>query len=99
MEKLIGRKQNVLLYLPESFEWLILKSGIVNDKEVRDILLAPQEYIESGEYLSWERYFSALLIEKTKDNYLKYTKKKLNPVYLQSGIKEKICGQMEKIKL
>ena len=83
------------MFLPESFEWLILKSGVLDKREVKEILAAPQEYIESGKYFSWERYFTALLVEKTNDTYLKYTKKKLNPVYLQDGTKEKICKQIE----
>lgn len=93
--KLAQQKNNILLYLPESFEWMILKSGILDDKEVRIILAAPQEYIESEEYFSWERFFTALLIEKTENSYLKYVKKKLNPVYLQEKIKKKICEQMD----
>ncbi|MFR6132946.1 MAG: hypothetical protein ACLUI5_05365 [Fusicatenibacter saccharivorans] len=33
----IEEKQNVHLYLPESFEWLILNSDLLQDKEVRKI--------------------------------------------------------------
>lgn len=99
MMKLIQSRDNLRLYLPESFEWLILKSDAIVDKEVNVILEKPQDYIESGDYFSWERYFTALLIEKTKDGYLKYSKKKLNPAYLQSSIQQKICKQMKGIKL
>ena len=80
-----GRK--VSLYLPESFEWLVLKSGLVDGNEVQTILNDPGGYIESKEYFSWEQFFTALLTEKTKDSYLAYRKKKLNTVYLQ--VKEK----------
>lgn len=93
--KLLGNNENIVLFLPESFEWLILKSGVLDKREVKEILAAPQEYIESGKYFSWERYFTALLVEKTNDTYLKYTKKKLNAVYLQDGTKDKICKQIE----
>ncbi|MCI5509610.1 MAG: translation initiation factor 2 [Oliverpabstia sp.] len=99
MMKLIQRKKNILMYLPESFEYLILKSGIVDDKEVRTILENPQQYIESQEYFSWERYFTSLLVKKTDASYLKYTKKILNPVYLQENMKTKILQQMDKIIL
>ena len=44
--KLLHNQDNIMLYLPESFEWLILKSGILNDKEIRMILENPQDYIE-----------------------------------------------------
>ena len=40
-------KSNVKLYLPESFEWIILQSGIVDEKEIRTILLEPEQYIDS----------------------------------------------------
>ena len=69
MAKIIQERENIALYLPESFEWIILKSGVSGDREVREILKAPQNYIDSGKYFSWERYFTALLIEKTKDSY------------------------------
>lgn len=99
MVKLLKRRKNIVLYLPESFEWLILKSDVLDDREVRLILQAPVQYIDSKYFLSWERYFTALLIEKTKGSYLQYTKKKLNPVYLQANEQKKICGQMEQIEL
>ena len=78
---------------------MILNSGILNDREVQAVLDTPQNYIECSEYFSWERFFTALLIEKTEDNYLKYTKRKLNPVYLQKQEKEMICKQMEYIEV
>lgn len=99
MMLLLNKKKNVVLYLPESFEWLILKSDVLNDKEVREILGEVSKYVESSEYFSWERYFTALLIEKTKNTYLQYTKKNLNPVYSQEHIQKKICMQMEGIEL
>ena len=41
----IGRR--IALYLPESFEWLILNAGIFDDSELKDILNSPIEYIDS----------------------------------------------------
>ncbi len=32
--------------LPESFEWLILQSGLIKEKELQDILESPEEFIE-----------------------------------------------------
>ena len=51
----------------------------------------PAEYIESREYFSWERFFTSVLIENTRDSYLAYAKKKLN--------EDAILKQMEKIEL
>ncbi len=90
-------KPSVKIYLPESFEWLILESGIIDGKEVRDILSHPEEYIESQEYFSWERFFTALLVNYTKDSYLKYNKSKLNEAYLHERVKKAVLKTMEGI--
>lgn len=59
----------------------------------------PEEFIDSKEYFNWERFFTALLIEMTKNTYLQYSKKKLNEVYLQEEIASKIIQQMTGIEL
>lgn len=97
--KLVERKKEIVLYLPESFEWLILKSGVIEKRKLKAILEKPEEFIESSEYLSWERFFTNLLVEITKDTYLKYSKKKLNKVYLHENISSKILGDMVEIEL
>lgn len=88
--RLIADHGCLVLYVPESFEWLILKSGIVEDKEITTILETPGEYIESQKYFSWERFFTSLLVSKTEKTYLKYMKKVLNPSYLNNKVKSKI---------
>jgi hypothetical protein len=88
---------SVKCYLPESFEWLILKSGQIDGKTIQDILQHPEDFIESKEYFSWERFFTALLIEYTKDSYLKYTKSHLNEAYLQGKTKYAILDMVEGI--
>ena len=70
------------LFLPESFEWLVLRSGLVKDGEVAQILADPASFIESRDYFSWERFFTALLVERTSGTYLRYSKRSLNPAYL-----------------
>ena len=84
--QLMLRNSGIRLYLPESFEWLILSSNVLDDSEVRKILDQPSDYIDSGDYISWERFFTALLIEKTKDTYLAYRKAGLNSVYLKGNV-------------
>lgn len=101
MEKLthlLTDHKNITLYLPESFEWLILRSGVVDDSEISEILLSPSEHIDSQKYFSWERFFTALLVDKTQNTYLKYTKKTLNAAYLNDKVKDKILKVMEKIE-
>ncbi|MCD8022450.1 MAG: hypothetical protein LUF30_05600 [Lachnospiraceae bacterium] len=101
--KAIENTAHVAIYLPESFEWLILKSGIVRldnpEGILENILEDPENYIESSRYFSWERFFTSLLIQATKDSFLRYSKKKLNEVYLHEGNSNKIVAVIEKIEL
>lgn len=93
----IGRR--IVLYLPESFEWLILNAGIFDDSELKAILNAPSEYVDSKEFFSWERFFTDLLVKKSRGTYLQYNKRSLNKAYLQEKIKNKIVDNMLPIKL
>mgnify|MGYP000009525249 FL=1 len=97
--QLMGGKDQVVLYLPESFEWLILKAKVVKSKWADQVLEKPWEYVESKTYFSWERFFTAVLIEETNGSYLAYAKRKLNPAYLNDSVKDSILEQMTKIKL
>ncbi len=97
--QLINERKNVALYLPESFEWMILSSGVLKNNRIDKILDSPSEFVESKDYFSWERFFTAVLIEETKDTYLAYVKKKLNPAYLNDVVKQQILRQMEKVEL
>ena len=96
--KLAQKYRNIKLYLPESFEWIILKSGVITDKEISRILEKPEEYIDSSKYFSWERYFTRLLVQKTEDTPFKYQKNRLNPVYLHEKNKKQIVESMEGVK-
>lgn len=87
------------LYLPESFEWLILESGIFDDNEIRTILAEPSDHIECREYFSWERFFTELLTKKSEDTYLSYSKRKLNKAYLGENAKSAMLSVMNKIAL
>lgn len=91
-------KKNIKLYLPESFEWIILKSGLIDGKKVQAVLENPEAYIDSGEYFSWERFFTKLLIDCTEGSYLKYRKSKLNQAYLHNKNKDMILKSLEGIE-
>ena len=71
---LIAIQPNFHVYLPESFEWLILQSGLLEDGEINDILESPEKYVDSLQYFSWERFFTALLTQRTSNSYLSYMK-------------------------
>ena len=53
----------VLMHSLISFEWLLLSTKEIPEVKVETILQNPEEYIDSKEYVSWERYFTDLLIE------------------------------------
>lgn len=93
------KKKNIHLYLPESFEWLILNSGLISDKDIKIMLEEAENYIDSAEYFSWERFFTKLLMTRTEETYLKYSKSKLNANYLHEKNKEKIVNTMQGIKI
>lgn len=98
MVRLVQENKKIKLYLPESFEWLILSSGLIEDNSVMDIISHPERLIESREYFSWEWYFTEQLIQLTQGSYLKYAKRQLNPVYLQEKIMYKVLAVMKGIK-
>lgn len=93
IERVLGLREikRFGVYLPESFEWLVLQSNILGDPEVRTILQNPSEHIASEAYFSWEQYFTALLVERSQETYLAYTKAKLNPNYRQDTVTGKIA--------
>lgn len=47
--EVIGQREQMALYLPESFEWLILESDVLNDKDIRVMSEKWGDYIESGQ--------------------------------------------------
>lgn len=94
----IQNNPEVSVYLPESFEWIILSSGLIDGKRIAGILKEPEEYIDSKESFSWEQYFTKLLVDETKDTFKKYSKTHLNEVYLGDKEKQAIFKVIEVIK-
>lgn len=87
------------LFLPESFEWVILKSGVVSGVE-SDEFDHPELYAESTLYMSWEQYFTKMLVDATRSTeYMKYTKEKLADYYLLKKQTDAIKAVMKGIKL
>ena len=84
------RPDRVGIYLPESFEWVILSSGAVMLKD-SDKLISPEDYADSVDYMSWEQYFTELLVWAVKDSeYQKYSKDKLSDYYTQDRVERMI---------
>lgn len=82
--------RRISIWLPESFEFLLLKSGIVQFENLEEILENTYDYLDCKEYESWERYFAALLISLTKDMPYEYTKSVLNDYYTRENVVDKI---------
>ena len=87
-------------FLPECFEWLVLKSAIFAGKtSIHEILSKPIDYIDCIEYFSWERFFVQMLIEQSKDiPTLKYDKSHLAVGYLSDKNIESIIQAMRSKK-
>ena len=84
---------NIRLCLPESFEWLILKSGIINSVDMKKVD-DPGNYIDSATYFSWENFFERYLIDITVNTPFQYAKREINPVYLGEINAEKIIKEI-----
>lgn len=89
--------KNFHLYAPESFEWVILKSGIVLVEE--DKLEYTYDYADSTKFMSWEQYYTDLLKELTQDTLLHYSKERLKGQYLSEQNTKKILAVMKEIKI
>ncbi len=87
--------RSLSIYLPESFEWLILQSGVIRSETIQPILSSPSEYVESSQYFSWEQFFTDLLVtESHQMPYLRYQKSALNPDYLQNNVIDTIMQRV-----
>lgn len=93
--KIINQFPNIALYLPESFEWLILMSDCLDDPTIRKMSADWGSHIDSKQFFSWEQFFCDLLIQKTHGTYLQYSKKNINPAYLNASIQTKIIDKMD----
>ena len=99
ISQLLRGNVNIKLYLPESFEWLLLYADIFNKPFIRKKLEEAENYIESEKYFSWERYFTDLLMEETKDSPYPYDKSNLKDFYLQDKVVQKVLKTMAPISL
>lgn len=90
----IQTERRISLWLPESFEYLILKSGILKSEKLIQILDNIPEYVECEKYESWEKFFTEILITLTADGVEKYSKNILNSYYLQDWVVDKIKEQL-----
>ncbi len=76
------RRDDVVVCLPESFEWLLLNSGVLSSSEVGEVLEDPSQFVDSAEYMSWERFFTAYLKQQTEGTPFAYKKDVLAEAYM-----------------
>ena len=87
-----NKERNITIWLPESFEFILLKAGVISFSGLDEILKNPSDYIECKDYLSWERFFTALA--QQYGNH--YKKKKLPNYYKNDVFIEKVKNIMPK---
>lgn len=85
-------ESRIALWLPESFEYLVLKSGVVKSGHIDEVLSDPSEWIDSAQFGSWERFFTDFLMELTRDSEHPYSKKRLSVFYLSDSSVLKILN-------
>lgn len=91
--KICKYNKNINICLPESFEWMILKSGVLKGKQIEETLNNTSEIIDITKYFSWEKFFTYFLEDITKDKKLsKYEKKKISAYYLNEENMKKIAS-------
>ena len=77
---------------------IVQTSGLIDGKRIIDILSHTEDFAESSEYFSWEQYYTKLLVQETNDTYLRYSKHKLNDVYLHEKEKEALLKVIDIIR-
>lgn len=86
-----------VIYAPESFEYILLKSGIIDVP--LPVIEATYEYADSCEYMSWEEFFTGYLVQKTLGSVFQYSKTRLKDSYRTKGALRKIMAAIpEKIR-
>lgn len=81
---------SVQVFLPESFEYLLLNSSMFKNSDLGDRLDNTELYVD-GLCFSWEVYYTTLLQELTKDTKAFYTKTNLNKCFYEPCCQEQAC--------
>lgn len=101
-EDLIGVKKsysyiNIRLFLPESFEYLILKSEIYSQFNIQDYLDNTENYADISKFLSCERYYTWLLEDLSKELNNSQRQEYLNSTYKKSELSDFYVKYSKKI--
>ena len=71
----------ITICLPESFEWLILQSGLMDFPGLGKVLENPSASIDSQQYFSWENFFETYLVQHTVGTHYAYSKSQIHSFY------------------
>lgn len=82
----LGEKGSI--FAPESFEYLILQSNIVDVEQ--DVLAHTYDHADSARYFSWEEFYTWYLTERSRGTVYQYLKRKLPQSYLTEGAVNKL---------
>ena len=74
----------IILWLPESFEYLLVKARVINFNELTEILQNTYDFVECSKFSSWERFFTDLATEHSPISH-KYSKKSKDAYYCNNN--------------
>jgi hypothetical protein len=81
-----------VLYVPESFEYLILSANFTDVP--KSVIEETYLHADSESYMSWEEFYTSYLMNITKDTVFRYTKIKLAEAYKTEGAVARIASVM-----
>lgn len=71
---------------------LLLISGLFMSNYIDKKCHNTYDYADSVKYMSWEQFYTELLVETTKDTEMHYSKHKMNVYYLSKRNMEMVSG-------
>lgn len=83
MDTISDTSGKAMLYAPESFEYLILQSGIIEVPKA--IMDETWNYADSVKYFSWEEFYTGYLSDTTRNSIGQYSKARLSTFYKTAG--------------
>lgn len=86
------RRDGLTVCLPESFEWLLLRSGVVRSEGLDIVLADPAAHVDSRRHMSWERFFTDLLVQSTAGTVFAYQKSQLAEAYKLPANADKVMA-------
>ena len=86
------RRDAVTVCLPESFEWLLLSSGVISGLDAKAVLEVPEAFADSEKFKSWEDFFYKYLREETAGSVFQYDKDSIPEVFCTGSNSAKVMA-------